>query len=102
MFKIGKDEVKAVQKLAPKNKLKVLSRRKNSRGHTYLVLDDDYDTLRVLKPSWQVYPRHPGGRVPLHLRRSGMIDFKRKENETENQYLWRVGVAIENGSAGLT
>ena len=48
MFKIGKDEVKAVQKLAPKNKLKVLSRRKNSRGHTYLVLDDDYDTLRVL------------------------------------------------------
>nr|DAQ39563.1 MAG TPA: hypothetical protein [Caudoviricetes sp.]DAU88063.1 MAG TPA: hypothetical protein [Caudoviricetes sp.] len=31
-----------------------------------------------------------------------MIDFKRKENETENQYLWRVGVAIENGSAGLT
>lgn len=43
MFKIGKDEVKAVQKLAPKNKLKVLSRRKNSRGHTYLVLDDDYD-----------------------------------------------------------
>lgn len=48
MFKIGKDEVKAVQKLSPKNKLKVLSRRKNSRGHTYLVLDDDYDTLRVL------------------------------------------------------
>lgn len=48
MFKIGKDEVKTVQKLAPKNKLKVLSRRKNSRGHTYLVLDDDYDTLRVL------------------------------------------------------
>lgn len=48
MFKIGKDEVKAVQKLVPKNKLKVLSRRKNSRGHTYLVLDDDYDTLRVL------------------------------------------------------
>ena len=48
MFKIGKDEVKAVQKLAPKNKLKALSRRKNSRGHTYLVLDDDYDTLRVL------------------------------------------------------
>ena len=48
MFKIGKDEVKAVQKLAPKNKLKVLSRRKTSRGHTYLVLDDDYDTLRVL------------------------------------------------------
>lgn len=48
MFKIGKDEVRAVQKLAPKNKLKVLSRRKNSRGHTYLVLDDDYDTLRVL------------------------------------------------------
>ena len=48
MFKIGKDEVKAVQNLAPKNKLKVLSRRKNSRGHTYLVLDDDYDTLRVL------------------------------------------------------
>ena len=48
MFKIGKDEVKAVQKLAPKNKLKVLSRRKNSRGHTYLVLDDDYDTLHVL------------------------------------------------------
>ena len=48
MFKIGKDEVKAVQKLAPKNKLKVLSRRKNSRGHTYLVFDDDYDTLRVL------------------------------------------------------
>ena len=48
MFKIGKDEVKAVQKLAPKNKLNVLSRRKNSRGHTYLVLDDDYDTLRVL------------------------------------------------------
>ena len=48
MFKIGKDEVKAVQKLAPKNNLKVLSRRKNSRGHTYLVLDDDYDTLRVL------------------------------------------------------
>ena len=48
MFKIGKDEVNAVQKLAPKNKLKVLSRRKNSRGHTYLVLDDDYDTLRVL------------------------------------------------------
>ena len=48
MFKIGKDEVKAGQKLAPKNKLKVLSRRKNSRGHTYLVLDDDFDTLRVL------------------------------------------------------
>ena len=48
MFKIGKDEVKAVQKKEKKNKLKVLSRRKNSRGHTYLVLDDDYDTLRVL------------------------------------------------------
>lgn len=31
-----------------------------------------------------------------------MIDFKRKENETENQYLWRVGVAIENGTAGIT
>ena len=48
MFKVGRDEVKAVQKLAPKNKLKVLSRRKKSSGHTYLVLDDDYEALRVL------------------------------------------------------
>lgn len=48
MFKIGRDEVKAVQKLAPKNRLKVLSRRKKSRGHTYLVLDDDFEALRVL------------------------------------------------------
>lgn len=31
-----------------------------------------------------------------------MIDLTKKFGETERQYLWRIGTAIENGSAGLT
>ena len=30
-----------------------------------------------------------------------MIDFHKLPNETERAYLWRVGVAIENGTAGV-
>ena len=48
MFIVPEFEAKKIQKELPTTKLKVLSKRKRKHGHTYLMMDDDHESLSVL------------------------------------------------------